>query len=105
MALRTSLPILRAATSTCHFSNSKVRPDQSEFSNIGEIAVINQDGDWISRIEVPNYPELTSLAFSQIDSSTMMAIDKSRHTTIIEFEVKESVIDKSEKDKASQYMA
>lgn len=64
---------------------------------------MNTDGAWLNRIDVPNYPEIMSLAFSQIDSSCLMAIDKSTHTVLFEFDVKETTLEKSEKDKVSQY--
>ena len=67
------------------------------------IAVINTEGSWLNRIEIPSYPEIISLAFSQLDSNCLMAIDKSTHTVLFEFEVKEAALEKSEKDKASQY--
>lgn len=67
------------------------------------IAVLSTEGQWLNRLEIPSYPEITSLAFSQVDSSTLMAIDKSTHTVLFEFDVKEQALEKSEKDKASQY--
>ena len=65
--------------------------------------MLNTEGMWLNRIEIPSYPEITSLAFSQLDSSCLVAIDKSTHTVIFEFDVKEAALEKSEKDKASQY--
>lgn len=83
-----------------HYLNSKVAGIQSEFSNRGEIAVINTDGQWLNRVEVPNYPQIRSMAFAH-NVSTLICIESSSNTTMFEFDIKEQTLDKSEKDKQS----
>ena len=74
-----------------------------ELDQNGEVAVLSPDGKRLSRILLPGYPELTNLTFSAVTTTTLYAIDNSSEACkLITFETKESNIEKSDKDKASQ---
>lgn len=74
--------------------------------------IVNQDGKKIGRIGLPGYPEIVSLSFSQQEYNTLYAIANTENreqpqnqvkATLFRFEVKETNLEKSEKEKASQY--
>lgn len=73
------------------------------FDTNGEVAVLSADGKRLSRIILPGYPEITNLTFSATTTTTLYAVDNSsQDCKLITFETKESTIEKSDKDKASQ---
>ena len=73
------------------------------FENNGEISILSQDGRKLGRVSVPGFPQIISLAFSLYEQGTLIGIDNTAHSTLFQFEVKESTLEKSEKEKASQY--
>ena len=72
-----------------------------EFDTNGEICILNEDGKKLGRVAVPGYPELTSLAFNSYDGSSLIAIDSKDTCTMLSIEVKETNLEKSERDRAS----
>ena len=73
------------------------------FDSNGVVEIINMEGNKLGRLLLPNYPEITNLTFTETDMNTLLAIDQSTNSTLFQFQVKENNLEKSEKERASQY--